>query len=296
MSLFLALDVGNSHITLGLHDGHAWRAHWRWSTQPTATADEYGLRLRLTLAQWGMAPHHLRGVGMVSVVPQLIPVLEQAVEAYLNLPVWTLTSTTEVGLRFAYNRQQLGLDRVANAVAAYHQVGGPVCVVDIGTAVTVDAVSSEGTFLGGIIAPGPGLLAEALATRTALLPRIPLESVEDPNQLPWLPRSTQEALQTGLVLGFLSMVQGLIRRVCNALEQHEVQQHGSPLVSPRAIATGGWSERFAAWLGLPWFPYLTLEGVRLLWLRHGQAHGEHEPEPRQSNPAPSTDLNQDPTQ
>ncbi len=273
MNAFLGIDIGNSHITLGLHDGQAWRGHWRWSTQVHATADEYGLRLRLMLAQLGLAPHHLVGVGLVSVVPALTPVLQQACEAYLGRPAWVLTRETDVGLAFEYDRQQLGLDRVANAVAAYALVADAVCVVDMGTAITVDAIDRQGRFLGGVIAPGPGLVTDVLAARTAQLPPTTLEDVDTPDGLTWLPRSTRDALRSGLVHGLVGMVQHLVQGVREALHRHE-RERDPEAPAPRVLATGGWAARFAPWLGLEWHPYLTLEGVRRVWLRHREREGE----------------------
>lgn len=267
--MFLGIDVGNSHITLGLHDGQRWIQIWRWATRLEATADEYGLRLQHWLAHFGVDPDRLKGVGIVSVVPPLTPVLEAAALNYLPPPVfvfrrvpqhWALTH-----LDLDYNLAQIGLDRVANAVAAYlrYREKGHVCVVDMGSAITVDAVALTGRFLGGAIAPGVDMMLEALRTRTAVLPRLRLVTGEDltPDRVSAIGHTTEEAILGGVLHGLAGMVTRLVEHVKAALQD----MYRAPVY---VVGTGGWMLTLQRWMPVDAVDAdLTLEGVRILWMR-----------------------------
>lgn len=270
--MFLGIDIGNTHMTFGLHDGKTWHGTWRWATRTDATEDEYGLRLVHLFEHLNLNPAQLQGIGLVSVVPTVTRILALACHEYLGCAPFMLTHNTDFGLTVDYNLKQLGLDRLANAVATFEIYGGPTCIVDIGTAITVDAVSSDGRFLGGVIAPGLDMAAEALHGRTAQLPLLRFEHLPpslDPKTIPRLGHNTAEAMQVGLLHGFAGLIQALVSQVCQALQEYEANlDHPPQAASPRVIATGGWAVKFARWLNFQTHPYLTLDGVRLLWQRH----------------------------
>ncbi len=276
--MFLALDIGNSHITLGLRpmqpaapSVRPWSVTWRWQTQ-NRTEDEFGLALLETLRYLGVEPAQLHGVGLVSVVPDLTPVLEEACRQYLDRPVFVVRHEEaplwqRVTLLYDDPRR-LGLDRVANAEAALALFGGPVCIVDMGTAITVDAVSHDGAFLGGAIAPGLDMALDMLHQRTAQLPRLrfhhlpPTLSSED---IPVLGTSTEAGIRAGLLHGYAGLLRGLIDEVKRALQARSPE-------TPQVVATGGWASKFEVWLGFDHVvPHLTLEGVYLLWKRWREA-------------------------
>lgn len=268
--MFLAIDIGNTHTTFGLYRQGTWQHTWRWSTRREATEDELGLALVHTFHHRHLEPRRLKGIGVVSVVPTLTRIVALACQRYLGHEPFVLTRSTSFGLEFDYDLGQLGLDRIANAVAAFHFYGGPTCVVDIGTAITVDAVSRDGRFLGGIIVPGLDMATEALHSRTAQLPLLRFEHLPpmlDPRDIPLLGHTTAQAMQVGLLRGFAGMMQTLVQDVCQALKAYEEQRTGTRQVSPKVVATGGWAVKFARWLGFRLHPHLTLDGVRLLWER-----------------------------
>ncbi len=272
--MFLAMDIGNTHITFGLYHQGEWRHTWRWSTRREATEDELGLALVHMFRHRELDPQDLEGIGLVSVVPTLTRIVALACQRYLGREPFVLSRDTPFGLAFDYDLGQLGLDRVANAVAAFHFYGGPTCVVDIGTAITVDAVTHDGRFLGGVIAPGLDMAAEALHGRTAQLPLLRFEHlppVLDPEGIPLLGHTTTQAMQVGLLHGFAGMMQTLVRGVCRALETYSAKA-GAARTSPHVVATGGWAGKFARWLGFQLHPHLTLDGVRVLWERQRGGH------------------------
>ncbi len=268
--MFLAIDIGNTHLTFGLYYQGAWRHTWRWPTRQEATEDELGLALMHIFQYRNLDPHHLEGIGVVSVVPTLTRIVALACMRYLDHEPFVLTREVPFGLKFDYDLHQLGLDRIANAVATFRFYGGPTCVVDMGTAITVDAVSSDGRFLGGVIAPGLDMAAEALHGRTAQLPLLRFEHLPPvlaPQDIPLLGHTTAQAMQVGLLRGFAGMMQTLVQDVCRALEAYEEGHTDTQRRAPHVVATGGWAVKFARWLGFRHHPHLTLDGVRLLWER-----------------------------
>ncbi len=268
--MFLALDVGNSHITLGLYDRGAWTHVWRWTTAVETTADEYGVKLAQWFRYLNVPPQALQGAGMVSVVPTLTENLAQALRRYLDVDPFVLQRTDAhrdlLRMEVQYNWQQIGLDRVVNAVAAlYHYAqDAPLCVVDIGTAVTIDVVLPEGRFLGGVIAPGPGTMLRGLHTGTAVLPYVQLEVNEATAPLSPLAQNTQEAIRGGVLFALAGLLRYTVHQVAAYFRR-----------VPFVVATGGWSQSLADWLLAENLvshvdPHLTLEGVRLLWARAQQ--------------------------
>lgn len=252
--MLLALDVGNSNVTIGVFRGTQILRRWRIATVRQRTVDEVGILLH-QLCQWGgIQENDIRGVVIGSVVPPLDAAMREAVSTYLHSEPLFIGPGIKSGMPLKVDTpQELGADRLCNAVAAFDEHGGPCVVVDFGTATTWDVVSARGEFLGGVIAPGLEISAEALFARAAKLPRIELVAPEHV-----IGKGTVDSMQAGLVLGYSGLVEGLTRRVLEELGGGKV------------IATGGLAHVMARYT--PVFDAidddLTLKGLRLLWERN----------------------------
>jgi len=250
--MLLAIDVGNTHTVLGLFEGEGVRAHWRVATRKDATPDEVGVLLRELFAGAGFDPAAVTGVIVSSVVPDLNEVLQKAGTRYFRSEPLFVEPGVRTGLPILYeNPHEVGADRIVNAVAALARYGAPVIVLDFGTATTLDVVSAKGEYLGGVIAPGLGISAEALFARAARLSRVPLKR---PRRV--IGTNTEESVQSGLFHGYAALVEGLVRRVRAELG-----------ADARVVATGGIARVFEG--EMPFLdaidPGLTLEGLRLIW-------------------------------
>ena len=222
--MLLALDIGNTNVTLGAFLGGDLKATWRISTDAHKMPDEYSILLRSLLTLKGIAPEQIRDVVLCSVVPPLTTVFQAAARDAFNATPLVVGTGTRTGVRIRYdNPRDVGADRIADSVAAYRLYGGPAVVVDFGTATVFDAINREGEYLGGAIAPGIGVSAEALYHGTAQLRRVELAPPSSA-----VGRNTVEALQSGLLFGHVEMVQGMVRRF--------QQELGG---DAKAIATGG---------------------------------------------------------
>ena len=250
--MLLAIDVGNSNITLGLYDGETPGPRWRLATVHNRTADEYGMLLDDLLEHAGYEVGAVGAVVMASVVPPLTGVLEEASKRYLGRAPLVVDAGVKTGVRIRYDDpKQVGADRVVDAVAIRHLYGGPACCVDFGTATTFDAISAEGDYLGGAIAPGIGISADALFQRAAKLPRVDL--VRPPSAIG---KNTVHSIQSGLLFGYVSLVEGMVARFRKEL-------------GPRmkVVATGGLAETVAKETPVidVVAPWLTLDGLRLVY-------------------------------
>jgi type III pantothenate kinase len=255
MSLLLTIDLGNTNTVLGVFEGTELRAHWRLATRREQTADEYGILVRNLFASSGLAPAGIEGVALASVVPPLTPVLVALSKQYLRLEPLVVEPGVRTGMPILYEPPgDVGADRIVNGVAAFAAYGGPVIVVDFGTATTLDVVTRKGEYLGGVICPGVGISADALFQRAARLPRV---DVRHPGKV--IGRSTVGSIQSGMYFGYAAMVEGLIVRLRAEL--------GEPA---RVVATGGLAETLAG--EIPSIeavdPVLTLTGLRLIWERN----------------------------
>jgi len=259
--LLLTIDVGNTTISLGLFREEELVEEFRLSTLRERTPDELGMEIAGLLNGRGITPERIAAAMVCSVVPPLNPKLVYGLKKHLDLePQFLDHSSSPIELAVE-EPLAVGPDRIADSIAAYHLFGGPVLVIDFGTAMTFDLVSEDGKFLGGAIAPEMELTAEMLVRRTALLPEVDLHI---PTSV--IGKTTAENLRAGFVLGFLELIRGLIRRF--------QEEYGKEL---RVIATGGKGEFFAQ--QLPeierYEPYLTLHGLRIAWeLRKGQSQGQ----------------------
>ncbi len=253
--MLLAVDVGNTQTHVGTFEGSALVEHWRVATEAEATTDELATRLAGLLALRGIGFDAMTGVIVSSVVPQLTPGYTEMSERYLGLRCLLVGPGVRTGMAIRLeNPRELGADRLVNAVAAYDRFGSACAVVDFGTAVTFDAVSGQGEYLGGVIGPGVAISMEALASRAAKLP--PIELTEPPPPAQVIGRSTQASLQSGIVYGFAGAVDAIARRV-----QRELGAETS------FIATGGHAHAIVPYCEMveEIDDLLTLTGLRLIW-------------------------------
>jgi type III pantothenate kinase len=225
--MLLAIDIGNTGINLGLFDGDQLKVTWRLATVIHRQPDEYGALLLNLFQHERLPPTKIAGVALCSVVPPLVPTFQELCQKYLNIPPLVVEAGRKTGIRICMdNPREVGPDRVANAVAAHHLYGGPVIVIDLGTATTFDVISKEGDYLGGAIAPGITIASEALFTRTAMLPRIELTR---PKQV--IGRNTVSAMQSGIMFGYIGLIEGMVQRIERELGN-----------KAKVVATGGYAQ------------------------------------------------------
>ena len=249
--MLLAVDVGNTQTHLGAFDGEELVRDWRLGTVPSATADELAGTISRLLELDDLSFESLDGAIVSTVVPQLGPEYEHLTERYLGRACLLVGPTLKTGMPILVdNPHELGADRLVNAVAAHAKVNGACVAVDFGTSTNFDVVSGAGGYLGGVIGPGVEISLEALSSRTAKLPRIDLSAPEGP-----IGKHTQAAIQAGFTYGFAGLVDGIDRRLAEAL--------GEPTTF---IATGGLAATIAPHCETidEVDPLLTLRGLRLI--------------------------------
>jgi len=250
--MLLTIDIGNTNLTLGLYEGDKLGAHWRLATDHNRMPDEYGLQLLGLLQNAEKSIKDITGISLASVVPPLTGRVIQACREYLKQEPLVVDTGIKTGIKVRYeDPKTVGADRICDAVAVMKLYGGPACVVDFGTATTFNALTKDGEYLGGAITAGINLAAEALYTRAAKLPRIDLQT---PPSV--IGRNTVHAMQSGLLFGYVSMVEGMVSRFRSEL--------GSDM---KVIATGGLSESIAKETQVINIiaPWLTLDGLRIIW-------------------------------
>ena len=206
--MLLAVDIGNTNITMGVFDDDALAAKWRIATDASRLADEYALMVNQLLPYRGLSPAEVSAVAVCSVVPPLTPTFVELCRANFGVEPLVVGAGTRTGIRILYdNPRDVGADRIADAAAALHLYGGPAIVVDMGTATVFDAISKRGEYLGGAIAPGLSVASDALFHSTSMLRRVDLAM---PPQA--IGKNTVHAIQSGLVLGSAEMVRGMVAR------------------------------------------------------------------------------------
>jgi type III pantothenate kinase len=250
--MLLTIDIGNTNITFGLFEGERLAQSWRIFTVHDRMPDEYGIMMDQLLRHRGYQPDQVSGVAVASVVPTLTPIFQQVSREYFGQQPFIIGAGVKTGVSIRYESpRDVGADRVVDAAAVKALYRLPACVVDFGTATTFDAVSAEGDYLGGAIAPGIGIAAQALFERTSKLHRVEL------NRPPSvIGRNTTHAIQSGLLFGYVGLVEGIVARFRAEL--------GSEM---QVVATGGLAEIIARETKILDIvdPWLTLHGLRIVF-------------------------------
>ena len=249
-SMLLTVDVGNTNVVFAVHDGNEWRGRWRIATRPDTTSDEYAVWLLSLFGHSGLKPADVTRCAIGTVVPAALYGLRRLSREWFQVEPLIARAAVDWGFEIKVDRpQEVGADRLLNALASHHHYGGPLVVVDFGTATTFDVVDAEGAYLGGVIAPGISLSIEALHQAAARLPRI---GIGRPQAV--IGRDTVAAMQSGMYWGYIGMIEGIIARI---------RGEQGPL---KVVATGGLAPLFSE--GTTSIEVIdqdiTLEGLRLL--------------------------------
>ncbi len=249
--MLLAIDVGNTHTVLGVFSGSQIIADWRMASSAQRTADETWLTIRSFCDESRIPTEHIKRVGISSVVPDITGIFERIALKYLDINPLKVSAALDLGIGIAYkDPAAVGADRLCNAVAGFHRYGGPLIVIDFGTATTFDVISANGDYLGGVICLGVESSASELHRRAAKLPKIELRF---PSSV--IGQDTVSSMQAGIMLGTVEAVEGIVRRIRAELR-----------TEARVIATGGLSTVIAQHTSIieALEPTLVLEGIRLI--------------------------------
>ncbi len=254
--MILTLDIGNSNIKTALFEGEEMAHYWRISTSLSKTSDEYGILLMNMFAHEGVKPEEVEGIAISSVVPTINFTIEHMCQNYFHMQPMMVAPGIKTGINIKYeNPRELGSDRIANAVAAYAQYGGPCIFIDFGTATTFGVVDENGSFLGGSIFPGIKVASEALVSGTAKLPRFAIERPESV-----IGRTTLTNLQSGMYYGYVGLVKHIVQKMKQELGRQDAI----------VVATGGMalliSEESKVIDKLDGL--LTLKGLRMIYERN----------------------------
>lgn len=256
--MLLAVDIGNTNIALGVFDGKNIIQHWKIRSEREKTSDEYEIILLNLLSLAGLEVESINSVIISSVVPPLTPVFESMSQDLLKVKPLVVGPGLKTGMSILYeNPQEVGADRVVASVAAYEKYGGPAIVVDFGTATTFDAISKNGEYLGGAIAPGIQIAAEALYLKTAKLPRIEIKKPKNA-----VGRTTVTSMQSGLYFGYIGLISNIIKEISKELGE-----------GIHIVATGSFASQIYPDIEAIEYlePFLVLEGLRIIHDRNKAA-------------------------
>ena len=250
--MLLAVDAGNTNVVFAVHDGAEWRGRWRIATEPQRTSDEYAVWLLTLMQHAGLRPADITRCVIGTVVPAALYNLRRLSRDWFGAEPLVARSTLDWGFHIDVERpQEVGADRLLNALAAHHHYQGPLIVIDFGTATTFDVVAGDGAYLGGVIAPGINLSIEALHRAAARLPRIGIGRPQSA-----IGRDTVAAMQSGIFWGYVGLIEGIVSRIRAEAE----------LPDMKVVATGGLAPLLAE--GTTMITRvdqdITLEGLRLL--------------------------------
>jgi len=250
--MLLTIDVGNTGMGLGVWEGDQLRVTWRMATATSRMSDEYAALLFPLLYEADLETSDITDVCLCSVVPQMVDTLEGMFKRHFKISPLVVSVGTKTGVRIRMdNPREVGTDRIVHSVAAHQLYGGPLIIVDMGTATTFDTISKNGDYTGGAIAPGFQTAAEALFARTAMLPRVNLLR---PARA--IGTNTIAAMQSGIVYGYISLVEGMVARIQKELPE-----------KAKVILTGGYTDIIANETNIidEINPNLILIGLRLIW-------------------------------
>lgn len=253
--LIFVFDVGNTNIVLGVYDKDELKHHWRIETNRNKTEDEYGMMIKNLFDHVGLTFSSVDGIIISSVVPPIMFSLERMCQKYFNIKPLVVGPGIKTGLNIKYeNPREVGADRIVNAIAAIHEYGSPLIIVDFGTATTYCYVNEHKQYMGGAISPGIGISTEALYSKAAKLPRIEIARPEGV-----VGKNTVAAMQAGILYGYVGQVEGIVKRMKD--QSQEV---------PTIIATGGLANLIAAESDIIDIvdPFLTLKGLQLIYKRN----------------------------
>lgn len=257
--MIFVLDVGNTNTVLGVYDEDHLKYHWRIETNRHKTEDEYGMIIKLLLEHEGLSFHEFNGIIISSVVPPIMFSLERMCQKYFHIKPLVVGPGMKTGLNIKYeNPREVGADRIVNAVAGIQEYGGPLIIVDFGTATTYCYINEEKQYMGGAIAPGINISTEALYSKAAKLPRIEIARPED-----IIGKNTVAAMQAGILFGYVGQVEGIVGRM-----------KAQSTKEPKVIATGGLANLIANESNVIDIvdPFLTLKGLQLIYKRNKDSH------------------------
>lgn len=258
-SLIFVFDVGNTNIVLGVYDKEELKHHWRIETNRHRTEDEFGMIVKNLFDHVDLSFSDIDGIIISSVVPPIMFSLERMCQKYFHRKPLVVGPGIKTGLDIKYeNPREVGADRIVNAVAAIHEYGSPLVIVDFGTATTYCYINEHNQYMGGAIAPGIGISTEALYSRAAKLPRIEISRPDDV-----VGKNTVSAMQAGILYGYVGQVEGIVKRMKDKSK-----------VPPKVIATGGLANLIAQESNVidAVDPFLTLKGLQLIYKRNIEKH------------------------
>lgn len=254
-TVIFVFDVGNTNIVLGVYDNEELKHHWRIETNRNKTEDEYGMMIKELFDHVNLSFSEINGIIISSVVPPIMFALERMCNKYFHVKPVVVGPGLKTGLNIKYeNPREVGADRIVNAVAAIHEYGSPLIIVDFGTATTYCYVNEQNQYMGGAIAPGIGISTEALYSRAAKLPRIEIARPDD-----IIGKNTVSAMQSGILFGYVGQVEGIVQRM-----------KAQSKVTPKVIATGGLATLISEESNVIDIvdPFLTLKGLKLIYKRN----------------------------